>query len=414
MIEAGLQSGVSEIPFAFREVVWQIVGPLTEDPDPGRDDERRYGEGGFDAVTMSINTVRGRAMHAVVQYGLWAMRHTPPSEDEEQGAAAEAAVVPEIWPVLDRHLDITLDPSLAVRSVYGQWFPWIHLLGHDWATSRRDQIFPRGPEQAPWWTAAWIAYVMHTRPFDDVLPVLRPVYEHAVELMSLEEEPLLFGDRPSERLGEHLATYAWRGKISADPIDTLLEAYWTKADAGLRRHVLGYIGRSLREWLPVEIDPGVPAALERLKIIWTFVLSRADRPENDEQTGALSAFAWWFSSGRFDDGWALDQLDLVLQKTDLLDEAHLIAERLAKVVDVQPLRSVQVLDELVKSDHEGWRITGWKDDVRKVLETAMRSADEDVHVASLRLINRLVSKGYVEFRDLMDSERTSHGGEGTS
>lgn len=218
MIEAGLKSGASEIPISFRETVWQILELLADDPDPGPDDEKRYGEGGFDAVTMSINTVRGRAAHAVVQYGLWVVRQAPQTQDEEQGPGVDEAVVHEIWPVLDGHLDVARDPSLAVRSVYGQWFPWIRLLGHDWAASRLDRIFPREPEQAPWWTAAWIGYVMHTRPFDDVLPVLRPVYEHAVKLMNPEEEPLLFGDRPSERLGEHLVTYAWRGKIPSTPL----------------------------------------------------------------------------------------------------------------------------------------------------------------------------------------------------
>mgnify|MGYP001004535534 FL=1 len=149
-------------------------------------------------------------------------------------------------------------------------------------------------------------------------------------------------------------------------------------------------------------------------MLWAFVLSKAaGQPGNDEETSELSAFAWWFSSGRFDDDWAFGQLELVLRKTSLLDEAHLVAERLAKVADAQPLRSVRVLDKLVQSDREGWRITGWKDKAQKVLEVAMRSGDEEVHRASVRLINRLVSKGYLEFRGLVDSEPT-HGGERTS
>jgi hypothetical protein len=410
MIETGLQSGASEIPIWFRETVWRILEPLANDPDPTPDDEKRYGEGGFDALTMSINTVRGRAMHAVIDYGLWVKRHASENQRQQEDRGTEKANAPEIWTILDGHLGVDRDPSLSIRSVYGQRFPWIHLLDRDWAASRLDTIFPRDLEEAAWWTAAWIAYVMYTKPFDDVLPVLRPVYEHAVKLMNPGEEPVLFGDRPSERLGEHLVTYTWRGNIAVEPVEPLLEEYWAKADPDLRQHVLTHIGLSLRDWLPANLDTGVAPAIERLKSFWAFVLSQAGQARSNAAR-ELSAFAWWFASGQFDNDWALDQLEFVLGRTSLLDEAHLVAERLAKVVDAQPLRSVRILDELVKSDDEGWRITGWKAEARAVLETALHSAGEDVQGASVLLINRLVSKGYVEFRDLIGAS-PGQGGDG--
>ncbi|MCE5254501.1 MAG: hypothetical protein LLG45_09930 [Actinomycetia bacterium] len=415
VIEAGLGTGVSQIPISFREDLWAILEPLTDDPDPGPDDEKRYGEGGFDDATMSINTVRGRAMHAVVEYGLWVKRNATDTQCLEQDYWSDKSLVPEIWPVLDRHLDLDRDPSLAVRSVYGQWFPWIHLLSPDWARSNVDRLFPRGPERVPWWTAAWVGYVTHTAPYDDVLPVLRPVYEHAVELMTQDEEPLLFGDRPSERLGEHLATYICRGKIAIEPVDSVFEEYWAKADPNLRHRVLSYIGASLREWPSPGLDPGAPAALDHLKALWAFVVSQAGQPGKVTALGVttaateLSAFAWWFSSGQFDDDWAFDQLGVALRATSLLDDAHLVVEHLANVVDRRPLRSVRALDKLVQSDHEGWRIAGWEDEARKVVEAAMQSPDEDVRRASVRLINRLVSKGYLDFRDLMGTDPEQEG-----
>jgi hypothetical protein len=413
VIEAGLASGASEMPISFREDVWKILESLAEDSNPTPEDESRYGDGGFDAVTMSINTVRGSAMHAIIQYGLWVMRHVPGARNRDGEPPPDAAAVPEMWPVLERHLDVSQDPSLAVRSVYGQWFPWIHLLGPDWAVSHVGEIFPPDPQDAPWWTAAWIGYVMHTRPFDDVLPVLRPVYEHAVKLLEPDEKPLIFGGRPSERLGEHLVTYAWRGKIALDPVDPLLEEYWAKADVNVRRQVLGHVGRSLRDWLPAALDPGIPPAIERLKLFWAFVVSRAGRPDHDSEGNELSAFTWWFASGQFDDDWAFDELELVLQKTSLLDGAHLLVERLVETVEREPLRSVRALDKLVQSDREGWRIRGWKGEARQVLEKAMKSGDSQTRRACVALANRLVAKGHLEFRALVDSNDASRGGEET-
>ncbi len=99
VIEAGLGSGVAEIPISFRKTVWKILESLADDPDPTPEDENRYGEGGFDAVTMSINTVRGRAMHAIVQYGLWVMRRAQKTRGQESDLKREPAAVPEVWPV---------------------------------------------------------------------------------------------------------------------------------------------------------------------------------------------------------------------------------------------------------------------------------------------------------------------------
>lgn len=333
------------------------------------------------------------------------------------GVERERAAVPEIWPVLERHLDTRQDASLAVRSVYGQWFPWIHLLGSEWANSQVEAIFPRASEQEPWWTAAWVGYVIRSRPFDNILPVLRPVYEHAVNRMNPGEKLSSSEDEACIRLGEHLVTYAWRGVISLNPVESLLDQYWAKADAKLRRRVLTYVGRSLRDWPPAHLDPSMPPVIERLKLLWAFVVSRVGEAENDDQGSELSAFTWWFASGQFDDDWAFDQLDLVLQKASLLNGAHLVVERLVQTVDREPLRSVRALDKLVQSDRDGWRIIAWKDSTRKILEKALESKDTETRRACVALANRLVSKGYLEFRDLAgdlaDLSQTAVGGEQT-
>ena len=49
--------------------------PITDDPEPTPDYEQKYGGSNMDPATMSINTARGEAMHAVVLYGLWVRRH---------------------------------------------------------------------------------------------------------------------------------------------------------------------------------------------------------------------------------------------------------------------------------------------------------------------------------------------------
>ena len=90
----------------------------------------------MDPATLSLNTTRGQAFHGVVRYALWLQRH---SEDPDKFSFSDA---PEVKAVLDAHLDVNRDPSLAIRSVYGQWFPWLVLLDRDWAVGNAAQNLP--------------------------------------------------------------------------------------------------------------------------------------------------------------------------------------------------------------------------------------------------------------------------------
>ena len=82
----------------------------------------------MDPATLSLNTVRGETFHAVVQYALWWRRHVEDGPDAEERLGAGFDGLPEVRDLLEAHLDPENDPSLAVRAVYGQWFPWIHLV----------------------------------------------------------------------------------------------------------------------------------------------------------------------------------------------------------------------------------------------------------------------------------------------
>lgn len=410
LLGAGLQPGPGEIPYSLRETVWVILEPLTNDPDPTPQDEEARGRGGFNPATLSINTIRGEAMHTAVHYGLWVQRHHEVLASIVAGAAAAPVALDELWETLDVHLDVERDPSLAIRSVYGQWFPWLRLLDPSWAESRRPMVFPADMEQRAFWDAAWTSYVVSCRPFDDVFALLRPEYERAVERMGSVTGEAPVGQRPEERLGEHFATFAWRGGVTVDPIDPLLADFWSKAPTALRKHVLGYVGRSLRDW-PSDMSQEV---MDRLKALWLFALEAAERPLREEahpsgaarqlagEADELAAFAWWFASGKFDDEWAFARLEFVMQRTSLLNPAYMIARRLAVLVRSHPRRSVAALAALVDRDREGWRIGGWKDDAHAVLEEAIACGDPDAKRVALDVVNRLVAKGRLEFRDLAE------------
>jgi hypothetical protein len=132
----GRASELNRYHFKKRRQCWQILELLTDDLDPTLEDETEYG-GKRDPANYSINTTRGEAMHAVVSYALWVYRNTTQEIDTAEYSMRTFDRMPEVRSVLDKHLDPTVDSSAAIRSIYGQWFPWLvprSHLGHDQRT----------------------------------------------------------------------------------------------------------------------------------------------------------------------------------------------------------------------------------------------------------------------------------------
>ena len=72
LLSAGFEKA-DRLPLEHRALVWDVLQPLTEDPDPGLDDE---GGEKFDPSFLSINSTRGRALHAVISYASWLRNST--------------------------------------------------------------------------------------------------------------------------------------------------------------------------------------------------------------------------------------------------------------------------------------------------------------------------------------------------
>lgn len=394
LLSAGLEGRPGEIPIRLRQKVWDILKPLTHDPDPTPEHEQRYGGSNMDPATLSINTTRGAAMHAVIQYALWVRRHLerePGSEERLQKGFEE---MPEVREVLEAHLDPAREPSLAIRAVYGQWFPWLVLLDPDWARAHAEKIFPQDRESEAFFEAAWNTYIAFCRPYDDVWEVLKPLYRLAVERIGRRRDDTRWLADPDGKLAEHLMVFYWRGKLSLN--DPLFEAFWERVPDALRAHAMTFIGQALRQTqgdIPEEI-------LSRLKQLWEWRLAaanKAQRPSEFEKE--IAAFGWWFISDKFDTGWALDQLLASLQLVRRAEPVHMVLEMLAKTVTTHPIASVRCLKLITEGDREGWALYAGREHVRRILQQGLQ--DPDAQKEAEQTIHYLGSRGFLDFRDLL-------------
>jgi hypothetical protein len=66
-----------------------------------------------------------------------------------------------------------------------------------------------------------------------------------------------------------------------------------------------------------------------------------------------------------------------------------------------PAKAVRCLTCIVGGDEEGWGILGWREDTRKVIATALNSADPAAEQLTRELVHRIGGLGYFDFRELL-------------
>lgn len=392
-----------EISYELRTLVWAVIKSLTNDPDPTPEHEARYGGSNMDPATLSINATRGQAMHTVIRYALWVRKHIEKEQNGIERLKRGFVEMPEVCEVLEAHLDPAQDPSLAIRSVYGQWFPWLVLLDQKWATDHVAKIFPTEESQAGLRNAAWETYITFCDAYDSAFGLLHEEYCHAIGGLGALHTRRVGRDAPDQRLAEHLMILYWRGQISLVEQTGLLSLFYEKASPTLQSHAIEFIGRNLsrgKESVPPEI-------IDRLKILWDWRFTAIQSAKSPVSHSAeLVAFSSWFSSGKFDNNWALPRLTQVLKileqaKPDRWPAIELVAERLAILAQSVPHQSVECLDLMVKAAREPWYIDTWKNHARTILSTGLQNPAPQTRELAEDLVNRLMALGHFEFRNLL-------------
>ena len=383
-----LQEGVADrdnrIPFELRDAVWKVLEPLTRDPHPSPHDESTYS---LDPLTRSINTNRGKAMHAVITYALWCRR-----ELDAQGSDTTQGfdLMPEVRTVLETHLDPDTEPSLAVRAVYGKWLPWIILIDEQWSSVNIARLFPPTPQHQPLRDAVWNTYICWCRPFDTVYDVLGDEYDAAVQRVPTGATAGFANDeRADAKLGEHLVTFYWRGIL---PLP-VLERWFQRADDELAGDVMETLGRALGN-TEEDIEPRI---LRRIRELWDSrlaVITSEVESHNDE----AHAFALIFASAKFDDQWSLAGLDATLRPGGGSWFGRYVIGRLAEIATTEPAQATRLTLKMLEDAANDWDHLDWRDQVRDVLAATSDAVDQATIDNRDSIIDYYIKHGELDFR----------------
>lgn len=392
LLETALRQKELPIPIDLKDELWKVLEPLSNDANPTPEHEARYGGSNMDPSHLALNSTRGQAIAAVIFYAWRVSRLTA-----KDGQISSFDLVPKARNVLEAHLDKQLDPSLAIRSVYGRMLILLFQVDKQWVGEKAATIFPSDDSEQPYWEAAWSSYLAFSQLYWDVFEVLRRQYDLAVDRLTrgraLPRVPVDLG----ERLAEHLMLLYWSGRIKSEGSEPLWNRFWSNASGDVRKHALWYFGRLLYDAKDA-IDAEL---LARLQILWSERLSVANAAGNPGNYAAeIAQFGWWFCSKKFAEEWAIGQLELALDFASHVDPDQFIFGSLAEASNRRPLESVRCLGKLLAKTNQ-WHVSAYEKQIGEVLKTA-RDAGGDSQSMARTINDALMRRGVLKFRDLFE------------
>ena len=389
LLEAGLEN--TEGPsITSRGEIWPLIEFLCEHPDPTPEHEAQYGGNSMEPATLSINTVRGRAFHTLFAYIFWCDRYLKKNGKKN----GHSRIPDEAKRVLESHLDVTRDPSLTIRSVYGQYFPWLFVYDPEWTFGLVARVFPADDPERRY--AAWETYQANAV-FHEVYTALRAQYELAIsELRTFKKERRFWAD-PVQGLAHHMViAYAYR--MGADK-DALWLKFFRVADPKQRGMAVSFCGRAYINREEGRSGDKFPET-NRLQELWEWRL--ADSKDVEE----LQEFGWWVADGRFNDEWMLERLIETLHKTGGVIEADfLVLAALSALASRHPVPSARALSLIVKSRSADRLMLGHNENIEGILSTLCSSGDVQAIEVAESVIDHLTKLGFERYRSIPEIHR---------
>lgn len=385
------------LPKKYMRRCRDIILRQLDDPDPAPEQEAKYGTGFMSGPNYAINTVRGKAMKALIRYALrYARLEKQRVGTREEGPFPSGErMEPEVKSALTRKLDKREDPSPAIHSLFGQFLANLYYLDQGWVRTHLADIFPPEEDKRQYWEAAWDAYVTWNRLFNEIYRLLETQYRRAImELPDLADQR----QRAGNSLAVHVLTAYLRGLEDWTHEASLLNLFYQNAPSESRKHATWFLWRVLEAEAPSEHDE----LWHRLRALWEIRVNTASESDDpsafDEE---LSEFALWL--GSVPEG--LDTLEPlvrpIIAHLRIGREGRELIDYLAKQGQGHPALAAELLLEIFTEVVDRLALIGAQDAIRQVLSTAMSSGDRHARLKASTLINLLGERGDYRYRDLL-------------
>lgn len=411
LVHAGLEARACGIPYELRELVWKVLRPLTDDPEPAphrehemigpRKDPLPLAGGGHRLDShrhphgVAINTVRCLALRTVFQYARWVKHNLLAAASNDGQPVPCFAQMPEVREVLDYHVDSRNDGSIAIGYVYGTEFPLLYWLDRNWAEDNKTQIFSRAEGRQERGAAAWEGYLFNWTLdyYCDLFDVLKDEYDQAVEQLGRPASERGHFINPDLILGEQLRNFYLLSKIRLDSPESIWVRFFAKADDETLGELISGIG-----WEMCTQKEFSKLWLEQFRTLWNWRIDQIRSAKNPtSHRKELRAFGSWFASGKFEDVWALERLSEVLGLNGEIERADEVVNHLANLADRFPEQVLDCVTRMVKGVSRTAMLHYWNENLRKIVSITLGAEDQDVRQKCGALKSILVSNGMDEY-----------------
>lgn len=377
--------------------LWEILEALCRDKadsylqhDQNADPRMR------DYLDIAINSPRGRAVSAAMEYARWIANQIKVVNEENETIPGGFDSMPEVREMLEWQIGAENRTTVAMAEI-GSNFGLIGWIDRDWLAERIDDIMLLDDPPTPTGWAAWNAFLTWVRAHIQFYKLLKPQFATAVDQATRIEPPVESArNQPMEHLGQHLVLLYGRGQLGFDEDNGLVQRYVLQAAPDLRRSAVDFIGNSLRH------DDEVPhEIIERFMRLWEAYWA-GPGPEDAKAKPESWLFGAWVWSGKFPPQWTIDQLLEFVTVTGRAEPGHGVVEVLARIAEADLLKSVRILQLMEAGESDGWGLHDWVESAEEVLRMAMAGAQEVQEVART-VIDRLGRRGYLQFGKLLQT-----------
>ncbi len=299
-----------------RDRILEITGYLLSYPDPAPADEQietapsligsanETNYSVIDPFTMAINSVRGRAFQAFVQFVFQDGRKF--NEDIEEQISDDAKALYES--VLRK------ESTRALMFMYGHYLPSFYFQDRAWIRKLLPRIFPQEPAQRHLYTSAWEGYLarnLYEAMFLD--PVFQNLYQRALDLRENDfPRQQKHFKNPDEGIAQHLALAFMHYEVFGFN-HQLFEAFWKNDSPKQHAHFVNFVGRSFISRDKAEESFEFSREVKgQLRELWDRLL------QNDEEREVYMEFGQWINldKGIFEPSWLARRVKETLERAN--------------------------------------------------------------------------------------------------
>ncbi|MDP2655704.1 MAG: hypothetical protein Q8P17_04255 [bacterium] len=260
-----------------------------------------------DPFTIAINTARGRAFQAFLQFVYQdGKKFSKPDFPKESGSRISEDVRKAYEDMLAR------ENTRAIMFMLGHYLAFFYYRDTVWVEKLLPTIFTKEPEKVDLYMAAWEGYIT-TCLYPEMFEKLHDEYARAITLDPASYTKRKYRGNLDETLATHLAL-AYLHFSDFDFGSDLYKSFWSIPNTKRHGEFISFIGRhvisrdSPEEWLE---DHG-EVSVEKLEAFWDWALEHCDDKE------ALQGFGFWMQAKYkiFDPVWLADRIDKTLEKTN--------------------------------------------------------------------------------------------------